>query len=479
MVLGIVRLIVMLVCFVPADTSASAEATVTFDAQSFDTTVTRLHQESGVPGLAVAVMRRGQVVFAKGYGVADPEHRAVSTETVFQVGSITKAFVALVIQQLAAEGKLELDAPVIKYLPDFRTLDRARSARITADHLVTHRSGLSTVAGNSGHVVDNGLSGPAAAVAGLASVQLFAEPGSTFQYSNANYVVLSHLIETVDQRRFEEALQARIFDPLGMQHSFVIVPPSESVHVAIPYRLWFGQPVAWTPPAQEPPDRTMIGAGAVSASIEDLATFVDAVRLRDPRVVPASADRLFALNTFWEQWGYGYGWFTRSDGENLIFEHSGFTPGFFSLAVMSPESATSVVVLTNQGGLAQGDLPRAIAHAAFNWEPIPAKAPLMARLAIWSAVMAPLGLLVLLTKTVVLLRSSSLVPTTRTRLFNAVLGLSLMACSAACYAIYPELMALSFGASWAYFPDLTLTVIVAMGMALVSGLARLALSLKS
>jgi len=458
---------------------ASSVATASFDAGEFDANVIRLHRESGAPGLAVAVIQDGVSVFEKGYGVAGPNQQSVSVETVFQTGSITKAFVALVIQQMADEGKLELDAPVVKYLPDFRTADQALSGQITIDHLITHRSGLTTMAGNSGHAADITWRDPADAVHKLRSVQLFSEPGNTFQYSNANYVVLSHLIETVDQRSFEEALHARIFKPLNMQHSYVTTISPDSMHVATPHRIWFGWPLAWQPKPKEPPDRTMIGAGGIATSIEDLAVFVDAVRSRDPSVVPKTADRLFALNPFWGDWGYGYGWYTQSGGPEPIFEHSGFTPGFFALAVMLPDSGTTVVVLTNLSGLVQGDLPRAVVHAALNWEPMSAKAPFTAHLAIWSALMAPLGLFVLFVKTIHLLRSSARGTMKKRSVLDGLLGLMLVIFSITGYIIYPQLMNLSYGASIAFFPDLTFTVFAAIGMALLSGIARLMLFLRT
>jgi CubicO group peptidase (beta-lactamase class C family) len=120
---------------------------------------------------------------------------------------------------------------------------------------------------------------------------LSAEPGTTFQYSNANYVLLSHLIEVLDEQSFEQALKACIFDPLGMTNSFVQVPHSDAIAVATGYRLWFGIPRPWQPVPDAERDRRMIGAGGVSASIEDLAHYVEAVRNRDPRIVPEGADR--------------------------------------------------------------------------------------------------------------------------------------------------------------------------------------------
>lgn len=309
-------------------TAVQQDAGDGFDAAAFGAAVMEMREEAGAPGLAVAVLRDGRTLHAQGYGVAGPNGSPVTTGTAFQTGSITKSFVALVILQMASEGKLDLDDPVVRHVPGFRTADKSQSDRIAIDHLVTHRSGLTTLDGNRGGA-DSGLSGPAAAVAGLSGAQLFAEPGTTFQYSNANYALLSRLIEILDDRRFEQSLEARIFEPLGMTGSFVQVPPADAVAVATGYRLWFGVPRPWQPEPEAEPDRRMIGAGGVSASIEDPARYAEAVRTRDPRVVPEEADRLFDINPFHKQWGYSYGWYTNGAGEEPVFEHSGFTPGFF------------------------------------------------------------------------------------------------------------------------------------------------------
>jgi len=449
-----------------------------FDVTAFDAAVENMREDAGAPGMAVAVLRNGQTLHAKGYGIAGPDGRPVTTQTTFQTGSITKSFVALVILQMASEGKLDLDDPIVRHVPTFRTASKPQSDRITIDHLVTHHSGLATLDGNRANAVDPSLSGPAAAVAELAGVQLFAEPGETFQYSNANYVLLSHLIEVLDDQTFEQALQARIFEPLGMTNSFVQVPPSDAIAVATGYRLWFGAPRPWQPEPDVEPDRRMIGAGGVSASIEEMARFVEAVRTRDPRIVPEGADRLLLIKPFYEQWGYAYGWYTDSAGEEPVFEHSGFTPGFLTLATMVPAKGEVVVVLTNMSGLAHGDLPRAVTNAALGWDPVPAAAPIGARIAIWSAVTAPLGLLMLLYKTGrrLFYRRQPMRPWVRRLNVGAVLGLV-----AGVYVVFvgfQTTIGVSFPTGYAFFPDLTATTVAAMAFALLLATGRLALVIR-
>jgi CubicO group peptidase (beta-lactamase class C family) len=447
-----------------------------FDVVAFDAAAARMQDDAGAPGMAVAVLRNGQLLHAKGYGTAGPDGQPVTTQTAFQIGSITKSLVALVILQMASEGQLGLDDPVVQYVPTFRTSDKSQSDRITIDHLVTHRSGLSTLDGNRAGTEDSGLSGPAAAVAELAGVQLFAEPGTAFQYSNANYAVLSHLVEVLDGKAFERVLQARIFEPLGMTSSFVQVPPSDAIAVATGYRLWFGVPLSWQPNAE--PDRRMIGAGGVSASIEDMARYLEAVRTRDPRVVPDDADRLFAIKPFYENWGYAYGWYTNSTGGETVFEHSGFTPGFFTLATILPATGEAVVVLTNMSGLAHGDLPRAVTNAALGWDSVPAAPSFAAQTAIWSAVLAPLGLMIPLYRTGRRLFSRGLHMRPLERGLNIAAVLALVAGTCAVYIGFPAAIGVSFATGYAFFPDLTVTAVVTMALALLIAVGRLALAVR-
>lgn len=451
-----------------------------FDRAGFEAAATRMREDAGAPGMAVAVLRDGQTLYAGGFGIAGPDEEPVTPETAFRIGSITKSFCALVLLQLASEGKLDLDDPAVRHLPNFRTSSKSTSDRITIDHLVTHRSGLSTLEGNRFGKGEPGRKNPAAAVADLVDVQLFAEPGFAFQYSNANYVILSHLIEVLDGRPFERALEARIFEPLGMRNSFVETPPSEAITVATGYRLWFGIPISWRPgEGGEEPDRRLIGAGGISSSVEDIARYLEAIRIRDPRVVPEDADRLFAVNPFFEHWGYGWGWYTNSSGDVPVFEHSGFTPGFFALASIVPAEDAVVVVLTNMSGLAHGDLPRAVTHAALGREPVAAAAPIGAKAAIWSAVAAPLGLLLLLFKTGRSLRRPGHQPMRRrTRVLNVLAALGLTAGAFTAYVGFQRLVGVSFSTGASFFPDLTATVVAAMAISLLIAAGRMALAVR-
>ncbi len=454
------------------------EADQKFDSAWFDAAASKMREEAGAPGMAVAVLRNGQTVLVRGFGIAGPTGAPVTAETPFQIGSITKSFVALIILQMAAEGLLGLDNPLVRHVPTFRTASKSQSDRIIIDHLVTHHSGLTTLDGNRSAAVDSNLSGPAAVVAELAGVQLFAEPGTSFQYSNANYALLSHLIEVLDEQSFEQVLQTRIFSPLGMRNSFVSKPPSGATAVATGYRLWFGLPRAWQPAQEAQPDRRMIGAGGVWASIEDMARYVEAVRTRDPRIVPEGVERLFTVKPIGGHWGYAYGWYADSSADDLVYEHSGFTPGFFTLATIVPARSEVAVVLTNMSGLAHGDLPRAVTNAALGREPVPAAASIGASTAIWWAATAPLGLLLLLFKAARQLRKPGDPISLKIRVLNLGAVLGLVAGAYAVLVGFQEVTKVDFATGYAFFPDLTVTAVVSMVLALLLAVVLLTLVIR-
>ena len=157
-------------------------------------------RDAGIPGGALAIVRDGRVVDERGFGTADLTGRPVTATTPFVIGSLSKSITALAVMQLVDAGRVDLDAPVRRYLPEFSVADPAAADRITVRELLTHTSGLSTATG----IVP--LTTPAtsldARVRDLAAVQLASAPGTRYAYSNANYLVLGRLVEVVSGEPF-------------------------------------------------------------------------------------------------------------------------------------------------------------------------------------------------------------------------------------------------------------------------------------
>lgn len=198
--------------------------------------VEREAQRARLPGVAFAVSDRSGVLIARGHGMADPAGTPIDADTPFQIGSLTKSFTALAIVQLAAAGKLELDAPVENYLPGFRAAGTGPAAPITVRHLLNQTSGIPVSAGFGSGSRDDRV----AQLHALASDHRAAAPGTAFEYSNANYELLGLIVEQVSGVSYAEQVQGAIFAPLGMSHSDVDPAAAVKRGLAHGHQNWLG-----------------------------------------------------------------------------------------------------------------------------------------------------------------------------------------------------------------------------------------------
>ena len=266
-----------------------------------------------VPGLALGIVEDGRIAYIRGFGKADDSGRAVTPQTPFIIGSVAKSFTALAIMQLVEANKIDLDAPVQRYLPWFRVADEKASAEITVRNLLNHTSGISTKTGRSyqgnGDTSDTALE---QAVRKLNSAALTAPVGSKHQYSTINYSVLGLIVQTVAGQSYESYVQAKILDPLQMPNSFTSEAPARRAGLATGYNYWFGRPRA----ADLPYNRGLVPAGYLIASAEDMTHYLIAQlnggRYRGTSVLSsAGISELHqpAVQTPKEGTAYGMGWF--------------------------------------------------------------------------------------------------------------------------------------------------------------------------
>ena len=170
-----------------------------------------------VPGASVGVLYDG-VIYAGGVGVTNVEHPLpVTAETLFQIGSTSKTVTATALMQLVEEQRVDLDAKVRAYLPDFRLQSESDAARLTVRDLVTHHTGY---VGDYFRDTGRGDDAIARIVAKMANSPQLVPAGSLFSYSNAAFYVLSHIIQTIRGKPFEDVIRERVFAPLGMRTSF-------------------------------------------------------------------------------------------------------------------------------------------------------------------------------------------------------------------------------------------------------------------
>ena len=294
---------------------------------------------SGAPGMAYAIVDNGEIRSgARGVTLAGGD-RAVTPDTPFLIGSISKSFTALAIMQLVEAGQIDLDAGVATYLDVFRGRP---SGAITIRKLLSHTSGYSTVQGNSMHedktLSEQGLADHVARIAGWEPAYL---PGERWEYSNANYQVLGAVIEAVSGQDYASYVQANILIPLGMSNSFVS-DGREPGQIAVGHRPWFGGNRAYETGRTE---RANAPAGGIFASANDLALYLAMMVNGKDDIISAASKAAMLRPASEVSPFYGLGWFI--DDEARTAYHSGLVPGTETLATLAPAQHKGVVVLVN------------------------------------------------------------------------------------------------------------------------------------
>ncbi|MEV6276742.1 serine hydrolase domain-containing protein [Nocardia sp. NPDC051832] len=295
-----------------------------------------------IPGVAYAVVEPAGIVHTGTAGV-DGAGAAVTDLTPFLWGSAAKPVTATLITALAEQGRIQLDAPVVRYLPAFRTRDEARSARITIRHLLAQTSGFAT----STRYTDRTDSGrkPADVLPELADAELVSEPGAVHHYSSTNYLILSAVVEAITGRAFPDVLTEMVLAPLGM-HS-AVTDPEGAQRVSRGHRFVFGQAV----PFAAPFDPVGVGYGYLGGTVRDAAAFAAAglggVLTEAQRAQKFEGEARTSAGNF-----YGLGWRrgTLPDTESPMVWHGGAAPGYFAHVVLLPDRSRAVVLLANAYG---------------------------------------------------------------------------------------------------------------------------------
>lgn len=332
----IVCVLAVWVLFIPTAGAATRQ-------QELDRLVTKYHQLRQFHGAVLVANEKG-VILKKGYGFANREWQVPNTpDTKFRIASITKQFTSMVIMQLVAEGRLELDDALTKHLPDYR---KDTGDRVTIAHLLSHTSGIPSYTSLPGFFEHESRNPSTVSdfVKKFASGDLQFEPGTKYAYNNSGYFLLGAIIEKVTGKTYAQALQERIFGPLGMKSSGYDVSATVLSKRASGYDF---KPDGYANAAYL--DMTVpYAAGALYSTVEDLYLWDRALYL-DTLLPAPLKQRMFTpvLNN------YAYGWAVRPltlhDGKTELFNlsHSGGIHGFSSLIVRVPERKELVVLLDN------------------------------------------------------------------------------------------------------------------------------------
>ena len=308
-----------------------------------------------IPGLALLVVQDGKTVKAQGYGLANVEHNVpVTAETIFQSGSMGKQFTATAVMMLVEEGKLSLEDPLRKHLPDAPDSWQG----VTVRHLLSHTAGLGDYPLAFNFRRDYSED---ALRAVIYETRLHFAPGEGWRYSNLGYMTLGMLIRGVTGEFYGDFLRQRIFAPLQMNTARVISEADIVPHRAAGYRLAQGElkNQEWVSPTLN-----TTADGSLYLSILDLAAW-DAGLRGEQLLKRASLEQMWtpALLKSGEpnSAGYGFGWMCREENGHRLVEHGGAWQGFTTQIARYRDDGLTVAVLTNLSA-ESGTNPGKIVH---------------------------------------------------------------------------------------------------------------------
>lgn len=297
----------------------------------------------GSPGLAAAVAVDGRVVWSEGFGLADLEHRVpVGPETRFRIGSVSKLFTAAAVARLVQEGKLDLDAPIQRYVPDFPVKD---GGPITPRQLAGHLAGIR-------HYTPADFFRPPRAYAnvgeGLAIFRddpLVHPPGTKYLYSSYGYNLLGAVVEGAAGEGFWAAVRRLVLDPLGLRATAADLP-----HEIVEGRSGFYRRSGEALENERFVDNSSKWpSGGFLSTAEDLARFA-AAHLRDDFLKPESREWMWTSQRTadGEETGVGLGWrIGTTEAGRRFLHHGGTIEGGRALLLLLPEDGVAVALLTN------------------------------------------------------------------------------------------------------------------------------------
>jgi CubicO group peptidase (beta-lactamase class C family) len=299
------------------------------------------------PGAAVIVIHDGKIVHEAGYGLADLAKGApVTLSQIFHLASVGKQFTALAVLILLEKGKLDLDDPVEKYLPELANFGNG----VTIRRLLNHTSGIPDA--YSGKLYDALMQRSARPtnadllmVLSTADGLLF-DPGFQFEYSNTGYDVLGALIERVSGESYPDFLEENIFGPLGMKNTFSLPSPRQKNDPLLAHSYVKYQGVIQ--PYDTYPLDDIVGSGTIYSTVEDMYLY-DQALYTDAIVCQSTLAEAFQPAVLYDgtKYPYGFGWEIKDEIGERSFWHSGKWLGYQSYYERFPDRKLSIVVLMN------------------------------------------------------------------------------------------------------------------------------------
>jgi CubicO group peptidase (beta-lactamase class C family) len=352
--------------FAAAVLAKTPPAKTSFD--DLDDYVQRQMDRLHIPGVSFAVVEGDKIVHLRGFGRARPNANGEvpTPRTPFYIGSLTKSFTALAVMQLVEAGKIELDAPVQRYLPWFRVADAQASATMAVRHLLIQTSGLPTWTGEMILADSDESTGAAERQArALSSLRLTRLAGAMFEYSNSNYQLLGLIIEAVSGETYADYVHNHILVPLRMSHTRFPHPAGPMDDLAMGHQFWFGRPME---APNIPVAYGSMAAGLLISTAEDLTHYLIAQlnggRYEDAQLLSSAGIAemhrgatefgtaglgpvVEMLTRNMDMGQYGMGWCVDKIGRHAFVWHGGTMPDFGGFMALLPEQKKGVVLLFN------------------------------------------------------------------------------------------------------------------------------------
>jgi CubicO group peptidase (beta-lactamase class C family) len=326
-------------------------------------------RQQQIPGFAIGIIQDGRLVYAHGFGVknlADKDD-PITPRSLFHMASITKTFVATSIMQLVEAGKVNLDAPVVRYLPYFHLADD-RYQIITVRQMVTHTSGMPDVEDYEWDKPQYDDGALERYVRSLSNQKLIFAPGTDFRYSNMAFEVLGDLIAKVSGESFDDYVQDHILTPLRMKDSTLLVKRTNPKLMTWGYERDKGGQVF--PSKVYPYNRMHSPSSNLHSNVEDMARWA----LANLNHGELDGRRILKRQTYDIMWtpqhklsdgrAVGISWFLDQYRGQGTVSHGGGDTGYATFLVLLPEKKIAVVLMSNCDWLGNGRTE--IAHAALD-----------------------------------------------------------------------------------------------------------------
>ncbi|MEK3835770.1 MULTISPECIES: serine hydrolase domain-containing protein [unclassified Paenibacillus] len=337
--------------------------------QELHTMLTRFMENGPFTGLQVGIVSEDKILFTGEYGSANVStEEPVVNSTLFHQASVSKTFVVTAVMQLAERGQVELDSPIVSYLPYFKMNDE-RYHQITVRQLLNHTSGMPDEEDYAWDRPEYDEESLERYVRGICHLGLLSDPGTHFAYSNIAYEILGDLIAKVSGLSFEEYMRQHLLEPAGMSTSSFLKMEVEQV-LAAPHVL--RSSAGYGPYVSEvfPYNRAHAPSSTLYTNAQEMCQYMlmqlgqGKAKDRYNALQPGSYDQMWnpTMATGWgpEHEAVGLGWFLGHYNGSRILSHSGWDTGFLSELILLPDENLGISVMTNCDHVWLGSVTRPI-----------------------------------------------------------------------------------------------------------------------